>query len=65
MQMLSTLSHSQCLIYSWQSNDCINPSQCCLSNAKNFSDFKGNAKFLLNLSDVRDTVRLLSSSQIA
>jgi len=49
MDMLSTLSQPQFFTYGWQSNDCINPSQYCLSNEKNVSDLKGKTTFHVDL----------------
>jgi hypothetical protein len=49
MEMSSTLSHSQFLTYGWQTDDCINPSQYCLSNEKKISDLKGKTIFHIDL----------------
>ncbi|CAF1378073.1 unnamed protein product [Rotaria sordida] len=45
MQLSSNLFDSQYLTYGWQSDDCIHPSQYCLSNEKICLDLKGKTKF--------------------
>ncbi|CAF2724335.1 unnamed protein product [Rotaria sp. Silwood2] len=51
MSLSSNLSDSDSkyLTYGWQSDDCVNPSQCILSGTKNCRDLKGKTKFYITL----------------
>jgi hypothetical protein len=49
MELSSISDHSQYLTYGWQSDDCINPSQHCLSNEKTYPDLKGKTTFHIKL----------------
>ena len=49
MKIPSMLSQSEFLTYGWQSDDCINPSQYCLSNEPYVPDLTGKTKFHIQL----------------